>query len=101
MFETEVLAGIAVAEEKGLDWKAAALNPFLDMARADACILGLAKGGYWRAKEEWDVDAEWMERHGFLIPDRVFDIEDLDYRDTYAELAETWRKAARGELVPA
>lgn len=98
MFETEVLAGIAVAEEKGLDWKAAALNPFFDITRADACILGLTVGGYWRAKEEWDVDQYWMERHGFLTPEAL---SDKDWNNASAALAETWRRAARGELIPA
>lgn len=99
MFETEVLAGIAVAEEKGLDWKAAALNPFFDITRADACILGLTvAGGYWEAKNTWDVEAEWMERHGFLTPEAL---SDENWINASAALAETWRRAARGELVPA
>lgn len=101
MFETEVLAGVEFAEEKGLDWQAAALNPFLDMALADRCILGIAKGGYWEAKREWSVDEKWMENHGFLIPESMFDAEDLDWHHAHAELADTWRRAARGELVSA
>lgn len=98
MYETEVQAGIAVAEEKGLDWKAAALSPFFDIVRADSCILGLTMGGYWRAKQEWDVDQYWMECHGFLTPESLTGDE---WNRASDELGETWRRAARGELVNA
>lgn len=102
MFETEVQAGIAVAEEKGLDWKRAVLSPLLDMARADQCVLGLTiAGGYWEARKTWGMDAEWMAAHGFLISEELIGSSDLHYSDLYAELAFTWKREAEAALVPA
>jgi hypothetical protein len=94
MFETEVQAGIAVLEEKNLDWRAAALNPDLDMARADRCVLGFTMGDYWTARDTWGVDSAWMLDHGFRISDYT-----EDYFSEYSELADAWRRAA--ELTPA
>ena len=96
MYETEVQAGIAVAEEKGLDWKAAALSPFFDIVHADSCILGLTMTSYWNAKQQWGVDQYWMECHGFLTPESLTGDE---WNRASDELGETWRRAARGELT--
>jgi hypothetical protein len=99
MFEPEVQAGIKVLTEKGINWRAAARSPFLNMAGAHACILGLAVGDYWKVRDQWDVTAEWMEAHGFLITQETFDNTNWDYCDAYRALADAWRNAA--ELVTA
>lgn len=99
MFETEVQAGIAVLTDKGIDWRTAAQSSFLDMSRVDTCILGLTTGSYWSVMRNWDVTEQWMEAHGFLISDETFETMDVDYHDTYRELAAAWRNAATAELV--
>lgn len=109
MFEAEVQAGITVLNEKEIDWRPAALHEGLDMANMQLCVLGRSietdphswDNGYIKARRDWGVNDEWMEIHGFYIDDETSCRLDASLSTLYAELAETWRRAARGELVPA
>jgi len=102
MFETEVQAGIAVLEEKGIGWRSAALHPDLWMRDERYCILGRSiipteySNGYRTALRDWEVDDEWMARHGFYITDEM--IEKFHAPSSgvlYAELEKAWRHAAQ------
>lgn len=97
MFDTEVQAGIAVAEEKGLDWKAATRDCRFDMCRGDLCILGITLGDYRNARDAWGVDTEWMAAHGFVITEKMYLSSALAFGEYYEQLTRAWRRAA--ELV--
>lgn len=96
MFEQAVQAGIAVLEEKRINWRPAASHPQLNMKHPEECVLGrTVNGGYWAAFRQWDVTENWMEQHGFFITDETLEVAELEYDEMYLELAEAWRQAAK------
>jgi hypothetical protein len=102
MFEQAVQAGIQVLEEKGLNWRAAALNPRLDMAWGDVCILGFLQGDYATTQRKWGVTDDWMERHGFFVTEATLAVSDMNFTEACLELAEAWRNAAQStDLIEA